>query len=116
MDDDQLKCYEDLDLKKIQYSAEPENYKPEGPSPVTKVFQSDASDGIEEYLAWRRYYGKTDESEEEENEIPTIQFTDDINSISELEIGIDDCQAHVPPQTRLPKKMTESGNSETFAS
>lgn len=86
------------------------------PTSLAKVFQSDISENIEDFTAWRRHYNKTYESEEEEQEEPTIQFTDDINSISELEIGTDECQAHIPPQTRLPKKMTDSGINEEQAS
>lgn len=93
LEEDQLKCYEDLDLWKI-ISEERVNHNP---SPVTKVYQSDASEGIEEYLAWRWHYGATDESEDEDHEVPTITFTDDINSITELEVGTDECKAHIPP-------------------
>lgn len=65
-------------------------------------------------MAWRWHYGATDDSEDEDHEVPTITFTDDINSITELEVGTDECKAHIPPQTWLPKKMTESGTSDTF--
>lgn len=63
-------------------------------------------------MAWRRHYGITDESSDTEHEVPTITFTDDITSSRDLEIGVEDCQAHIPPLTRLPKRMTESGANE----
>jgi len=96
-----------LDLKQI-YSGDWEKVDP---SPVTKIYQSEVSDGIEDFLAWRRNYGITDESDTE-NDVPTITFTDDMGSMSELEVGVDDCAAHIPPQTWLPKTMTDSVASD----
>lgn len=114
--DDDLVCTENLDLNLIE-SAEKHMLPIEQPSPVANVIQSEVSEGIEDFLAWRRNYGITDDSQDDiEHEVPTITFTDEIieEESSQLEVGSEDCAAHIPPSSKIPKKMTISGTGEAF--
>lgn len=54
--------------------------------------------------------------EDEDHDVPTIKFTDDIieeEEPSSTSYDIDDrsdvCRAHVPPTTKIPKAMSGTG-------
>ena len=94
--DDQLFCDEQLDSHILDSSS----FLKLDPSPVreTRVVNTEVSEGVEEFLAWRRNYANVDEGSEEEHDEPTIKFTDDVSKLADdepspcdMETGVDDC-------------------------
>jgi len=90
-------------------------------------FTSEVSEGMEDFLSWRRQYVPSvekDEIEDDDPDAPTIKFTEDIEMINEKAditeetdggmSGLEECPPNELPSAREPKKMTVSGTGAEF--